>query len=119
MIAAIAHAELATLRPFTHGSYLVARASTRLILAAREVDVDGLVMSEYGAFLARTTSVCKGYCPPINLELPEGVALWIQVARRSYPQRYRDGAAISRTSGYKKVTFPQPTKAHRVKAHPS
>lgn len=51
LVAAIAHAELATLRPFTQGSYLVARASTRLILAARDVDSDGLVMSEYGAFL--------------------------------------------------------------------
>jgi hypothetical protein len=51
LVAAIAHAELATLRPFSQGSYLVARASTRLILAARDVDTDGLVMSEYGAFL--------------------------------------------------------------------
>ncbi len=51
LVAAIAHAELATLRPFSQGSYLVARASTRLILSARDVDNDGLVMSEYGAFL--------------------------------------------------------------------
>jgi hypothetical protein len=51
LVAAIAHAELATLRPFSQGSYLVARASTRLILSARNVDNDGLVMSEYGAFL--------------------------------------------------------------------
>jgi len=51
LVAAIAHAELATLRPFVQGSYLVARASTRLILSARDVDNDGLVMSEYGAFL--------------------------------------------------------------------
>ena len=51
LVAAIVHAELATLRPFTQGSYLVARASTRLFLAARDVDNDGLVMSEYGAFL--------------------------------------------------------------------
>lgn len=51
LVAAIVHAELATLRPFSQGSYLVARASTRLILSARSVDNDGLVMSEYGAFL--------------------------------------------------------------------
>lgn len=76
LVAAIAHAELATLRPFSQGSYLVARASTRLILSARNVDNDGLVMSEYGAFLLGRPAYVKaltGYMSGTR----EGVAAMI------------------------------------------
>lgn len=76
LVTAIAHAELATLRPFTQGSYLVARASTRLILAARDVDNDGLVMSEYGAFLLGRPAYVKaltGYMSGTR----EGVGAWV------------------------------------------
>ena len=77
LITAIAHAELATLRPFTQGSYLVARASTRLILASRDVDPGGLVMSEYGAFLQGRPAYVKaltGYM----LGTQAGMLAWIQ-----------------------------------------
>lgn len=76
LVAAIAHAELAILRPFSEGSYLVARASTRLILAARDVDNDGLVMSEYGAFLVGRPAYVKaltGYASGTR----EGLGAWI------------------------------------------
>ena len=76
LVAAIAHAELATLRPFTQGSYLVARASTRLILAARDVDNDGLVMSEYGAFLLGRPAYVKALTGYIS-GTREGVAMWV------------------------------------------
>lgn len=76
LVAAIAHAELATLRPFTQGSYLVARASTRLILAARDVDNDGLVMSEYGAFLLGRPAYVKALTGYIS-GTQEGVASWV------------------------------------------
>ncbi len=77
LIAAIAHAELATLRPFKQGSYLVARASTRLILASREVDPDGLVMSEYGAFLLGRPAYVKALIS-YQTGTAVGVAAWIQ-----------------------------------------
>ena len=76
LVAAIVHAELATLRPFAQGSYLVARASTRLILAARDVDSDGLVMSEYGAFLLGRPAYVQalsGYASGT----PQGVGAWV------------------------------------------
>ena len=76
LVAAIAHAELATLRPFSKGSYLVARASTRLILAARDVDNDGLVMSEYGAFLLGRPAYVKALTGYIS-GTKEGVAAWV------------------------------------------
>jgi len=76
LVAAIAHAELATLRPFSQGSYLIARASTRLILSARDVDNDGLVMSEYGAFLLGRPAYVKALTGYIS-GTKEGVAAWV------------------------------------------
>ena len=76
LVAAIAHAELATLRPFAQGSYLVARASSRLILAARDVDNDGLVMSEYGAFLLGRPAYVKALTGYIS-GTREGMSAWI------------------------------------------
>jgi hypothetical protein len=48
VVAAIAHAELAVLRPFTWGSGLLARASTRLVLASRGVDPSLFSIPEHG-----------------------------------------------------------------------
>jgi Fic family protein len=75
-VAAIAHAELAALRPFSQGSYLVARASTRLILATRDVDNDGLVMTEYGAFLLGRPAYVKALTGYVS-GTREGVGAWI------------------------------------------
>ena len=76
LVAAIAHAEIAALRPFSQGSYLVARASTRLILAARDVDSDGIVMSEYGAFLLGRPAYVKALTGYIS-GTRDGVAAWV------------------------------------------
>lgn len=50
LLSAIVHAELATLRPFTHGSYLVARSSVRMILAGKHVDEKLLSSPEFGMY---------------------------------------------------------------------
>jgi hypothetical protein len=47
-VAAVAHAELATLRPFASANGLVARALERLLLVARGVDPASLLMPECG-----------------------------------------------------------------------
>jgi len=47
-VAAIAHAELVTVRPFAWGSGLLARATVRLILAARGVDPSLFTVPEHG-----------------------------------------------------------------------
>lgn len=46
--AAVAHAELATVRPFAWGSGLLARASVRLVLASRGVDPSLFSIPEHG-----------------------------------------------------------------------
>ena len=76
IIAAIAHAEVATIRPFAWGSGLVARAMTRLVLAARGVDPDGLTVSEAGLFAAgrgRYISALRAY----QSATPDGLAEWL------------------------------------------
>jgi len=73
--AAIAHAELAVLRPFSWGSGLLARATTRLVLAARGVDPSGFSIPENGMVeLGRSSYVraLKAYASGSR----DGVAEW-------------------------------------------
>jgi hypothetical protein len=48
VVAALAHAEVAVLRPFSWGSGLLARATTRLVLAGRGVDPSCFGIPEHG-----------------------------------------------------------------------
>jgi Fic family protein len=48
VVAAVAHAEVAVLRPFTWGSGLVARATARLVMAERGVDPSLFSIPERG-----------------------------------------------------------------------
>ncbi len=48
VVAAVVHAELMTLQPFTYGSGLVARAVDRLVLSSRGVDPDTWSVPEAG-----------------------------------------------------------------------
>ena len=48
VVAAIAHAEIAAVRPFAWGSGLLARASVRLVLAGRGVDPSLFSIPEHG-----------------------------------------------------------------------
>ena len=76
VVAGIAHAEVATIRPFTWGSGMVARAMTRLVLASRGVDPDGLTVSEAGLFAAgrsRYISALRAY----QSATPDGLAQWL------------------------------------------
>ena len=48
LVAAVVHAELQTLRPFAHGSGLVARATVRCVLADRGIDPGLFSIPEHG-----------------------------------------------------------------------
>lgn len=60
LLAAIAHAEIATVAPFNSGSQLIARATTRLVLQSKNVDQLKLVMPEYGFYKIGRNSYAKG-----------------------------------------------------------
>lgn len=63
MVAAIVHAEVATVAPFASHNALVARAAERLVLVARGVDEKSLVVPEAGhlALQAAYESNLRGY----------------------------------------------------------
>jgi Fic family protein len=63
VIAAVAHAELATVAPFVSHNGLVARAVERLLLVARGVDAKSLVVPESGHLALRREyeSNLRGY----------------------------------------------------------
>lgn len=91
LVAGVVHGEVASLRPFGWGGGLVARATTRLVLAQRGVDPDGLTVPEAGLFAAgrpRYAEALRAYATGT----PEGVAQWLVL----HAETVRVGAQESR-----------------------
>ena len=78
LVAAIAHAEIATIAPFNRGSQLIARATTRIILQSRGVDQLKLVMPEYGFYKIGRNAYAKALISYQTGTL-SGVADWIEL----------------------------------------
>ena len=75
--AAVVHGEIITLQPFASGSGIIARLSTRVVIAARGLDPDLLTIPEVGvqdlgrpAYVAAARAYASGSA--------EGVAEWIR-----------------------------------------
>jgi Fic family protein len=91
VVAAVAHGEVAVTRPFAWGSGLVARAMTRLVLAARGVDPDGLTVPEAGLYAAGRSAYAEALRAYAS-GAPKGVASWIVL----HAETVRVGADESR-----------------------
>jgi hypothetical protein len=91
VVAAVAHAEIAVTRPFAWGSGLVARSVTRLVLAARGVDPDGVTVPEAGLFAAGRSAYAEALRAYASGE-PDGVARWLVL----HAETVRVGADESR-----------------------
>ncbi len=91
VVAAVAHAEVAVARPFVWGSGLVARAMTRLVLAARGLDPDGVTVPEAGLFAAGRTAYADALRAYAS-GTPDGVARWLVL----HAETVRVGADESR-----------------------
>ncbi len=89
VVAAVVHGELLTLRPFRWGSGLVARASLRLVLAARGVDPDGAAVPESGLLMAGRPTY-RSAALRYQEGSADGVGAWIALCC----QAVADGAAI-------------------------
>lgn len=76
VVAGVAHAEVAVTRPFAWGSGLVARSLTRLVLASRGVDPDGVTCPEAGLFAAGRSAYAEALKAYASGE-PDGVARWL------------------------------------------
>ena len=90
-VAAVAHAEVAVTRPFAWGSGLVARSLTRLVLAARGVDPDGVTVPEAGLFAAGRSAYAEALRAYASGD-PDGVARWLVL----HAETVRVGADESR-----------------------
>jgi hypothetical protein len=91
VVAAVAHAEVAVTRPFAWGSGLVARSLTRLVLAARGVDPDGVTVPEAGLFAAGRSAYAEALRSYATGD-PDGVARWLVL----HAETVRVGADESR-----------------------
>ncbi|TAK71332.1 MAG: oxidoreductase [Actinomycetota bacterium] len=92
VVAGLVHGELLALRPFGWGSGLVARAAARLVLSARGVDPDLLLVPEEGVLAAGRpayVAAIRGYATGA----PDGVASWLVLTCRTVAA----GAAQTRT----------------------
>ena len=75
IVAAVVHGELLALRPFAHGSGIVARAMSRLLVVERGLDPTGAVVAEVGwlgsvnAYLGAAAGFATG--------TPAGVGAWL------------------------------------------
>lgn len=75
--AAVVHGEIIALRPFEVGSAAIAQMATRLVMAARGLDPDLLIVPEVGILRAGRPAyvrAVRGYLSGA----PEGVAAWLQ-----------------------------------------
>ncbi len=77
VVIALAHAELATLRPFVRGNGLVARALERSLVQVRGLDPTGVVVPEAG-YLAAGSAAYVGALLAYGSGSREGVSLWIR-----------------------------------------
>jgi hypothetical protein len=91
VVAAVAHAEVAVTRPFSWGSGLVARSLTRLVLAERGVDPDGVTVPEVGLFAAGRSAYAEALRAYASGD-PDGVARWLVL----HAETVRVGADESR-----------------------
>lgn len=91
LLAGVAHAELQALRPFAWGSGLVARATVRLVLAARGVDPDGACVPEAGVLALGRASYAQALRSYLTAT-PEGVGAWLVFSCRTLAE----GAAEAR-----------------------
>lgn len=94
LVAAVAHAEVATLRPFTHGNGVVARALERSLVQATGLDPTGVAVTELGHFrqgLPAYVGALTAYASGSR----DGVRLWIEHCCAALVSAAREGQAVA------------------------
>ncbi len=93
-MAALVHAEIATVRPFVRGNGLVARAVERAVIRASGLDPTGVAVAEVGhrsagpgAYLGALAAYASGS--------PQGVALWLTHCAKAVVVGAQEGGRIA------------------------
>jgi hypothetical protein len=96
VVAALVHAEIATVRPFVRGNGLVARAMERAILQASGLDPTGVAVVELGHRTAGSGGAAYlGALAAYGTGSPRGVALWITHCAEAVVAGAQEGGRIA------------------------
>lgn len=94
LVAAVAHAEVAVVRPFVRGNGLVARALERAVVRSRGLDPLGVAVVEAGHRPGGGVEY-HGALAAYAGGTPEGVALWLRHAAESLEGAVRAGERVA------------------------
>jgi hypothetical protein len=97
VVAALVHAEIATVRPFVRGNGLVARAMERAVIQASGLDPTGVAVVELGhsADGSGGSVAYLGALAAYGSGSPQGVALWISHCARAVVAGAEEGGRIA------------------------
>lgn len=94
IVSAVAHAEVATMRPFTQGNGVVARALDRALVQATGLDPTGVAVTELGHFrqgLPAYVGALTAYATGSR----DGVRLWLEHSCAALVAAAKDGHAVA------------------------
>lgn len=94
VVAALVHAEIATVRPFVRGNGLVARAMERAVVLASGLDPTGVAVVELGHHSAGAGAYL-GALAAYGSGSPQGVALWISHCAEAIVAGAQEGGRIA------------------------
>jgi predicted naringenin-chalcone synthase len=94
VVAALVHAEIATVRPFVRGNGLVARAMERAIIQASGLDPTGVAVAELGHG-AGGGAAYVGALAAYGTGSPRGVALWLVHCAQAIVTGAQEGGRIA------------------------
>ncbi|MEP7034670.1 MAG: hypothetical protein ABI934_03725 [Actinomycetota bacterium] len=94
VVAALVHAEIATVRPFVRGNGLVARAMERAVIRASGLDPTGVAVVEVG-HRAGGSAAYLGALAAYGSGSPQGVALWITHCAKAVVVGAQEGGRIA------------------------
>ena len=94
VVAALVHAEIATVRPFVRGNGLVARAMERAVIQASGLDPTGVAVAELGHG-AGGVAAYMGALAAYDSGSPQGVALWITHCAQAIVAGAQEGGRIA------------------------
>ncbi len=94
VVAAIVHAEIATVRPFTRGNGLVARAMERLLVRACGLDPTGVAVPEWG-YGSLGGPAYTGALAAYGTGSVDGVSLWLEHAANAVTAGAAEGSRIA------------------------
>lgn len=94
VLAALAHAEVASMRPFVSGNGIVARALERSLVQATGLDPTGVAVTELGHF-RQGLPAYVGALTAYSAGSRDGVRLWIEHCCAAYAAAADEGRAVA------------------------